>query len=636
MNTLILIARIILLISLLATLLSACSAPLTVPSAAPAGSEHPAPEAGSAAGEYDSSEAAPAHGDGAWATATPNYPTQSGQYEPVTAGVTDDNAEWQAYLDYRERHDYLWVNDRDISERYLIQVVDQNSLPVHDATVTVYAGKQELFVGRTDAGGRLYFHPRALDQGYALQQTYEFRLVASKGYVAQSQTVARSGGGQWTITLADPPRRNETALDLLFLLDATGSMGDEIDKLKTSMADIADQIARLPEQPDVRYGLVIYRDRGDRFVTRSYDFTRNLGEFQHTLAAVRADGGGDTPESLNEALAAALQKMSWRDEDAVRLILLVGDAPPHLDYGEYYTYDVAMIDAVARGIKIFPVGASNLDETGEYVFRQLAQFTGGKFVFLTYEEGSNPSSGPGTETEHDVETYSVDTLDRLIVRLVREELAQLAAPVALQQQPSPTAPPTVTPQPAQPHSCMYDLQAGTNTCGEPLIPLPDGSGQLLGIYNILQGSTYDRVRLELFYDSDPEGATLRIEDAVKNEGHGRQFPFSDIEIVDRELTIYGNASQNAMPQGADTPLPYILPNAVGQDQSLTLEIEAGRVAISSIHGIEVLTSPALFTWAPQTKQRGATDLALYFYPTHPRTGRPKGLSKVTLTYFPAD
>ncbi len=82
------------------------------------------------------------------------------------------------------------------------------------------------------------------------------------------------------------------------------------------------------------------------------------------------------------------------------MIVLVADAPPHLDYGwEQFSYDEDMFAAVARGIKIFPVGASGLNEDGEFIFRQLAQVTGGKFVFLTYEDGSDPSSGPGTETD---------------------------------------------------------------------------------------------------------------------------------------------------------------------------------------------------------------------------------------------
>jgi hypothetical protein len=103
---------------------------------------------------------------------------------------------------------------------------------------------------------------------------------------------------------------------------------------------------------------------------------------------------------------------------------MVADAPPHLDYGGPQ-YDADMQAALAKGIKLFAVGASGLDPVGEYVFRQLAQYTAGRFVFLTYKNAAMPGSGPGTQTVHDVKNYSVQTLDRLVVRLVSEELARL-------------------------------------------------------------------------------------------------------------------------------------------------------------------------------------------------------------------
>ena len=104
------------------------------------------------------------------------------------------------------------------------------------------------------------------------------------------------------------------------------------------------------------------------------------------------------------------------------MVLLVADAAPHLDYGSPY-YDNDAAAALAKGIKLFAVGASGLEPAGEYVFRQAAQYTGGRFVFLTYARADDPSSGPGRETTQDVRNYSVETLDALIVRLVREEMA---------------------------------------------------------------------------------------------------------------------------------------------------------------------------------------------------------------------
>jgi hypothetical protein len=119
-----------------------------------------------------------------------------------------------------------------------------------------------------------------------------------------------------------------------------------------------------------------------------------------------------------------VHRLSWRGSGATRMVVLLADAPPHLDYGGPH-YDDDMLAALGKGIKIFSVGASGLDKQGEYVQRQMAQYTGGRFVFLTYKDAERPASGPGRETVHDVSNYSVQTLDRLIVRLVTEELAQL-------------------------------------------------------------------------------------------------------------------------------------------------------------------------------------------------------------------
>ena len=112
-----------------------------------------------------------------------------------------------------------------------------------------------------------------------------------------------------------------------------------------------------------------------------------------------------------------------REPATTKIVLLVADAPPHLDYGAPH-YDDDMQGALARGIKLFGIAASGLDPSGAYIYRQLAQYTGGRFVFLTYDKANQPASGPGRETVHDVGNYSVETLDKLVVRLVKEELAR--------------------------------------------------------------------------------------------------------------------------------------------------------------------------------------------------------------------
>ena len=342
-------------------------------------------------------------------------------HSPLRAGEVDDNANWDDYLRYRLNYVGPPVHDRDVSERYLVTVNDRAGGPLLDANVTFYAGNEALYKGRTYATGQVLFFPRALGVS---DQVTSFRVVAEKGDAVGEATLIRGETYQVALNLAEPGRDSgePVKLDVLFLIDSTGSMADEIDKLQESIREIAARIDRLPNQPQVRFAMTIYRDRGDLFVSRTFDFTPDVREFSKALDEVEAEGGGDYPESLNEALHRAVHAPEWRGEDTVQLIFLVADAPPHLDYAQDYDYAVEMEKAAAQGIKIFPIASSGLDDQGEYIFRQIALFTQGRFVFLTYAGPTNGGS-PGDETTHHVEDYSVENLDDLLVRLVEEELA---------------------------------------------------------------------------------------------------------------------------------------------------------------------------------------------------------------------
>jgi Mg-chelatase subunit ChlD len=355
-------------------------------------------------------------------------------HETVTAGVVDDNADFGEYLAFRQRRAGLPVRERDVSERYLLEVTDAAGRPVHDAEVAVQRPgvAQPVMWARTDTAGKVWLHPRAFLAGGMDSLAEGSRTlgvaVRKNGVQGRALLVAGQANAVQVRLSASPTTPTAAAqrprLDLVFMIDATGSMGDEIAKLKSSMRAMSQQISQLPGQPDICYGLVAYRDRGDAFITRTHDFTDDLGAFQGMLARVQAGGGGDTPEALNEALHEVVHRLDWR-ADAARMVVMVADAPPHLDYGGPQ-YDRDMQAALAKGIKLFAVGASGLDPVGEYVFRQMAQYTAGRFVFLTYQDAANPGSGPGTQTVHDVKQYSVQTLDRLVVRLVGDEMARLS------------------------------------------------------------------------------------------------------------------------------------------------------------------------------------------------------------------
>ena len=339
----------------------------------------------------------------------------------LTAGVVDDNAEWDAYLTYLQNYQGPLVYPLDVSERHRLVVLDSLERPVLAALVTVFSQGTEVARLRTHSDGGVYLFPNILPA--ELQSDIYELTVEVSGIVVDTTVDASGTQREWFISHPGGDDLHEAVnLDVLFLLDATGSMGDEIQQLKDNIEQIAQEIDALPSQPDVRFGMVIYRDRGDEFVVRTYDFTPDVDIFALLLDDVVAAGGGDYPEDLNEALNQAVVIPEWRVENTVSLMFLVADAPPHLDYQDQeLTYIDGLQSAVELGVKIFPIATSNLDAQGEYIFRQLAQVSGGQFIFLTYGEG-----GPGTtgdETDLEVEGYTVSALDELVVQIVAQELS---------------------------------------------------------------------------------------------------------------------------------------------------------------------------------------------------------------------
>lgn len=359
--------------------------------------------------------------------------------EPLQAGEVDDNEEFEKYLQYRlDFQSFLGypVLDLDVSERHIIQITHEDGLPVLGADVTIYDGQRLVTTLHSPATGRVYFFPRAYG---GAQSAQSFEVIIEKDQTSVEFTLTRTmTDALWPVQMDADSTRAPVALDVLFLIDSTGSMQDEIDELKNNILSISAQIAALPSNPDVRFGMVTYRDIGDQYVTRQAPFTRDVQEFQGVLMNLRAAGGQDAPESVNQALYEAINNMSWRGGETVSLIFLVGDAPPHLDYSQDYGYDQSLLQASEMGIKVMPIAsrlcqyrdgcASDIrafQEQAEYIFRQMAQFTGGKYIFLTYEDTPQTSGEPGTESHVSEDQYTVEDLDALVIRLIIEELNAL-------------------------------------------------------------------------------------------------------------------------------------------------------------------------------------------------------------------
>jgi Mg-chelatase subunit ChlD len=231
---------------------------------------------------------------------------------------------------------------------------------------------------------------------------------------------------QHHITANESPK-----VDVVFVLDTTGSMADLIQTAKEKIWSIATTMASAQQTPEIRIGLVAYRDRSDAYVTKVVDLSEDLDSVYATLMDFEANGGGDTPESVNKALYDAVHNMSWSQQDqAYQVIFLVGDAPPHMDYNEV-RYPEIVASAKEKGIVINTIQCGEISTTvapwtqiaslGQGDFFQVEQ-AGGAVAFTTPfdKEIANLSAKLddtrlyyGTEGEKDKMREKVAATDKL-------------------------------------------------------------------------------------------------------------------------------------------------------------------------------------------------------------------------------
>jgi len=185
-------------------------------------------------------------------------------------------------------------------------------------------------------------------------------------------------------------------IDVVFVLDTTGSMGGLIQTAKEKIWSIATTMASAQQAPEIRIGLVAYRDRGDAYVTRVVDLSSDLDSVYATLMDFQADGGGDGPESVNKALYDAVHNISWSEQDqAYQVIFLVGDAPPHMDYNEV-RYPEIIAAATNKGIVVNTIQCGDMPMTVE-PWSQIAALSNGEFFQVEQAGGAVAFNTPFDE-----------------------------------------------------------------------------------------------------------------------------------------------------------------------------------------------------------------------------------------------
>ena len=201
-------------------------------------------------------------------------------------------------------------------------------------------------------------------------------------------------------------------VDIAVMVDATGSMSDEIDFLKIELENVLRNTFTQYPNLDLHAAAVFYRDRTDEYVVRHIDFQTDLVKVLNFIKLQRAAAGGDVPEAVDLALQCALDSLHWSDNARSRLLFIVTDAPPH-DESKEKIFQLTQ-KAAAKGIRIVPVICSGADRSTEYIMRSIALATNGTYVFLT-DDGSSSSN-----TKITTSFFYVEFLNSLLERIIRQ------------------------------------------------------------------------------------------------------------------------------------------------------------------------------------------------------------------------
>lgn len=176
-------------------------------------------------------------------------------------------------------------------------------------------------------------------------------------------------------------------IEVVFVLDTTGSMSGLIAAAREKIWAISNTLATCKPSPNIKMGLIGYRDRSDAYVTKFTNLTDDLDAVYNELMAFSAGGGGDGPESVNQALYEAVTKISWnKDDKTYRVIFLVGDSPPHMDYKDDVKYPRSCQMAAESGIIVNTIQCGGQSATVP-IWTQIAKKAEGRY-FRVEQSGS--------------------------------------------------------------------------------------------------------------------------------------------------------------------------------------------------------------------------------------------------------
>ena len=343
-----------------------------------------------------------------------------GEAGVITAGEWNDLDNWSFWKDIINGQNQTFSQMATdwgffTGRRYAVKVTDEGGMPAVNAKVQLLEGQETVWASKTDVFGRCDLWENLYTGGNGKDG---LKLSINGVEMEGSPVVTTFDSTQvhfneYTVSVSAP----ESKADIAFIVDATGSMGDEIAFLKKDLLDILEKARQDQRGITFRTGTVFYRDAEDAqytYLTRYSPFTEDFSTTINFIKNQSADGGGDLPEAVHTALEVGLNELAWDDGARSRIAFLLLDAPAHQDRAQVISsLHQSIYSYSARGIKIIPIFASSGDKSCEFMCRFFAIATGGTYVFLTNDSGIGES-----HVVPSVGQYQVEKLNDLVLRLI--------------------------------------------------------------------------------------------------------------------------------------------------------------------------------------------------------------------------
>ncbi len=336
----------------------------------------------------------------------------------LTAGEVNDFRKWDMWADIAkdELSQYIGVWGIEPTKRYTVQLTSLDNKPVSDAVVNLISQTGEtIWSARSDNTGKVELWADAFNSikddinGLSVEVVY-------KGKRQIMNDISDFKNGINFIKVNEYCSHSQN-VDIVFAMDATGSMGDEIEYLKTELLDIIDRLQDAQEDKNLRIGSIFYRDFDYPFneLITTHDLTNDFASVNEFINSQKSIGGNSTPEAVEVAISSAVNEFTWSEDAVARIMFLILDAPPHDDPQTLERFRELTARASAMGIRIIPLTASGIDKSSEYLLRSLALLTNGTYLFLTDDSGIG-----GSHIKPTTDSYDVEMMNEMIVRIINQ------------------------------------------------------------------------------------------------------------------------------------------------------------------------------------------------------------------------